>query len=130
MLRPPPSVWAARADLERALDALVENALHYSPSGSSVTIAAAPRRIDICDRGAGITDEERQVVFERFHRGSAGRSGPPGHGLGLAIAREFAHGWGGEISLEPRAGGGTTASLRFALLDGASSDQDGDFARA
>ncbi len=126
----PGSVWAARADLERALDALVENALHYSPSGSSVTIAATPGRIDICDRGAGITDEERQVVFERFHRGSAGGSGPPGHGLGLAIAREFAHGWGGEISLEPRAGGGTTASLRFALLDGASSDQHGDFPRA
>jgi signal transduction histidine kinase len=125
----PGTVWAACADLERALDAMVENALHYSPPGSTVAITAMPARIEICDRGAGVTEEERELVFKRFHRGSAGRSGPPGHGLGLAIAQEFARGWGGEISLTPRPGGGTTAGLTFDRLDAASHDQDGDFAR-
>jgi two-component system sensor histidine kinase MprB len=123
-------VWAARADLERALDALIENALHYSRPGSAVMIVSGPDRIDVCDRGEGIADDERELVFERFHRGSAGRSGPPGHGLGLAVAREFAREWGGEVSLEPRAGGGTRASLSFKRSTGAVHRPGADFACA
>ena len=38
----PGAVWAARADLERALDALIENALGYSPAGQTVTIVSRP----------------------------------------------------------------------------------------
>jgi signal transduction histidine kinase len=95
----PGRAWAARADLERALDALIENALAYAPAGSTVTIATAPLRIDVRDRGPGVEEDERELVFERFHRGRTGRAGAPGHGLGLPIAREFARAWGGEISL-------------------------------
>ena len=119
----PGAVWAARADLERALDALIENALRYSPAGQTVTIAAGPRRIEVRDRGPGVTADERELVFERFHRGRAG-SRPPGSGLGLAIARELAREWGGEVTLERREGGGTVAILD--LLDDASSLDRGD----
>jgi signal transduction histidine kinase len=109
-------VWASCADLERALDALVENALHYSPPGSPVTIVAAGRRIEIRDRGAGIAADELELVFERFHRGRAGRAGPDGHGLGLAIARELAREWGATVSLQARSGGGTVAIIAFEQL--------------
>ena len=105
----PGTVWAARADLERALDALVENALRYSPPGSAVTIAAAAGRIEVRDRGPGVAEEERELVFERFHRGTRRPAGPPGHGLGLAIARELAREWGGEVTIEAASGGGTAA---------------------
>ncbi len=128
--RDPGSVWAAHEDVECALDVLIDNALRYSPSGSTVTIASAPGRIDIHDRGAGITEEDRAFVFDRFHRGSAGKVGPSGHGLGLAIAQEFARTWGGEISLNPRPGGGAMASLTFDRPDRAGRNQDDDFARA
>jgi signal transduction histidine kinase len=124
------SVWAAPADLERALDALIENALHYSRPGSTVMIVSGLDRIEVCDRGVGIAEQERELVFERFHRGSAGRSGPAGHGLGLAIAREFAREWGGEVTLEQRAGGGTKASLSFERSAGPGHEHDADFARA
>lgn len=103
------SVWASRADLERALDALVENALRYSPGGATVTVATAPAVLEVRDRGPGVAPEERELVFERFRRGSAGMSGPAGHGLGLPIARELVREWGGEVTLEARAGGGTIA---------------------
>jgi signal transduction histidine kinase len=53
--------------------------------------------------------DEREVVFERFHRGRAGRTGPPGNGLGLAIARELAREWHGDVRLEDRDGGGAVA---------------------
>ena len=97
---------APRHDLDRPLDALVENALRYSPAGSGVTIAIRPGRLEILDRGPGLEPGEEDAVFDRFSRGSAGRSGPSGTGLGLAIARELTRQWGGEVTLARRAGGG------------------------
>jgi len=111
---PAGSAWASRADLERALDALVENALRYSPSHAAVTIATGPGRIEVHDRGPGIEADERELVFERFHRGRAGVSGPAGHGLGLPIARELAREWGGDVTLQRRPGGGTIAVVTVA----------------
>ena len=108
------SVWAAPADAERALDALVENALHYSPVGSAVELASARGRIEVRDRGPGLAEDEREAVFERFHRGRAGVAGQPGRGLGLPIARELARDWGGDVTLENREGGGAVATLTLA----------------
>jgi two-component system, OmpR family, sensor kinase len=103
--------FAARADIERALDALVENALRYSRRGSKVSVVSGPGRIEVRDRGPGIEPDEVELVFERFHRGRAGRSGPPGSGLGLPIARELVRAWDGEVLLARRDGGGAVATL-------------------
>jgi two-component system, OmpR family, sensor kinase len=110
-------VWAARADAERALDALIENALAYSPAGSTVELSSAPGRVEVRDRGPGLAEDEGEKVFERFHRGRAGLGGPPGSGLGLAIARELARGWGGEVTLENRGGGGAVATLALPAVE-------------
>ncbi|HSC21522.1 MAG TPA: ATP-binding protein, partial [Solirubrobacterales bacterium] len=87
--------WCAAPDLERALDSLIENALTYSPAGTSVLLEAAPGRIAVLDQGPGLASGEEEAVFERFSRGSAGRQGAKGTGLGLAIARELTRQWGG-----------------------------------
>ena len=63
------------------------------------------------DRGPGLADADGESIFERFHRGSAGRGGPSGSGLGLAIARELAREWGGEVTLRNRDGGGAVATI-------------------
>lgn len=128
------TVWAAGPDLERALDALLENALRYSRAGTTVTIVSEPGRIEVRDRGSGVTEEERELVFERFHRGHAARSGPPGDGLGLPIARELTRAWGGDVTISPRAGGGAIAALSIATVPAAegdrpASDDRTDFAR-
>lgn len=111
------TAWCARADVDRALDVLIENALRYSGGGSRVTVAAASGRIEVRDRGPGIAAGEEDAIFERFHRGAAGRHSPPGSGLGLAIARELAREWGGEVTLSNRDGGGAIAALSLPSLN-------------
>ena len=105
------SAWCARPDLDRSLDALVENALRYSPAETTVTIAAAPGRVEVLDEGPGLAPGEEEAVFERFSRGSAGRGGPSGTGLGLPIARELTRQWGGDVSLANRDRGGLRAVI-------------------
>jgi two-component system, OmpR family, sensor kinase len=111
------SAWCARADLDRALDVLIENALRYSPAGGEVTIAGGDRRIEVRDRGPGLAPGEDELVFERFHRGQAGKRVPAGSGLGLAIARTLARAWHGDASLANRPGGGAVAVLEFPAAD-------------
>lgn len=103
--------WIAEPDLARAIDALLENALRYSPSGSTVALASHAGRIEIDDEGPGLAAGEEEAVFERFSRGSAGRRGPAGTGLGLPIARELTRQWGGEVSLANRPEGGLRATI-------------------
>jgi signal transduction histidine kinase len=109
----PSHAWCATHDLDRSIDALLENALRYSPPGSVVRIEVGPGGIDILDRGPGLEPSEKEAVFERFRRGSAGRRGPGGTGLGLPIARELTRQWGGDVTLAAREGGGTRASIRL-----------------
>ncbi len=107
------AAWSARADVERALDTLVENALAYSNDGGTVTIAAAPGRLCVMDRGPGFATGEEEQVFQRFHRGSAGRGGARGSGLGLPIARALMERWGGGAYVQNRPGGGAMAVLEL-----------------
>lgn len=111
-------VWCARADLDRALDAVVENAIFYGAGGSSVTIRADGTAIDVLDEGAGIAAGEEERVFERFRRGRAGSDGIPGTGLGLAIARELMRCWDGDAELANREPGGARATLRLPAFTG------------
>jgi signal transduction histidine kinase len=64
--------------------------------------------LSVADRGPGVPAAEREVIFERFSRGSAAADG--GVGPGLAIGRELAHRMEGELSVE-----GTTRGTRFTL---------------
>jgi two-component system, OmpR family, sensor kinase len=118
------SVWCTVADLDRALDALIENAIRYSPPGSEVTIATSPGRIEIIDEGPGLEPGEEDEVFERFHRGRAGRMGPSGTGLGLAIARELVEQWGATVTLANADERGTRAVVEWARHRALAGDGD------
>jgi signal transduction histidine kinase len=109
------TAWAAREDLERALDTLLDNALRYSPAGTTVTVRAQHNSIEVRDQGPGLSADEPEVIFERFRRGRAGRSGPPGSGLGLAIARELTREWGGEVTIANRDPAGAVATITMPL---------------
>ncbi len=98
------AVRCTRADLDRILDVLLENALAYGPDGGSLRVAADGTRLEVRDDGPGPTAGEEEAVFARFHRGTSGRDGPRGTGLGLAIARELARALGCHRDARPRIG--------------------------
>jgi signal transduction histidine kinase len=113
----PAPVFGAAPDLERVVDALIENAIVYSGRGR-VTVAVDGRDIVVLDEGPGLAAGEEEAVFERFHRGQAGRSGARGTGLGLSIARQLAERWGGGLTLANREDGrGARAVLRLGAGD-------------
>ncbi len=95
---------------DEVLGNLVSNALRHTPEGGSVVLSVGPTEhgasFTVTDSGPGIPDEERDLVFRKYYRGS---TEAPGTGLGLAIARETVLLHGGRITLlEEPAGGGAS----------------------
>ncbi|WP_062210121.1 extracellular solute-binding protein [Aureimonas sp. AU12] len=108
---------ADRVVLREMLRNLVDNALRYSDGPVDLDVATTPGglvEIRVGDRGPGISDAERPLVFERFRRGAAS-AGIAGSGLGLPIVARVVAAQGGTIALEDRPGGGLTVRLRLPL---------------
>ncbi|MDB5809517.1 MAG: signal transduction histidine kinase [Betaproteobacteria bacterium] len=102
--------------LREMLGNLLDNAILYAQAGCRVTVRvavdAACVRLSVEDNGPGIPPDERERVFERFHRVLG--SGAEGCGLGLAIVREIAEGHGAEVKLTAGANGaGTLVTVTF-----------------
>jgi signal transduction histidine kinase len=115
MRGPGEPVWALGdpGSIARILRILLDNAVRVSPEGGEVTVQlrAAPRPgLIVSDQGPGVDPQERDLIFERFHRGRA-TAGDAGFGLGLAIGRELAERMGGSLSLEPPSEGGAVFTL-------------------
>jgi signal transduction histidine kinase len=107
LVEPPPGpCWAAGdpGAVARVVRILIDNALRYSPPGEPVRVVPAyhgeQATVEVCDHGPGVRDEDRELIFERFHRGTS-PSGSGGFGLGLAIGRELAGRMGGSLKLLP-----------------------------
>ncbi len=92
--------------LERAIVNLVGNAETHGGGCVAVTVSREGQdvRITVDDRGPGVPDDRRMIVFDRFARGGTAPSG--GVGLGLAIVRRHVAAHGGTVHVEDRPGGG------------------------
>jgi two-component system sensor histidine kinase KdpD len=74
--------------------------------------------IDVADRGPGIPDGEKALIFERFHQIKGGtRLSAGGVGLGLAICRDIVASHGGALWPEDRPGGGSVFTLALRAAD-------------
>jgi two-component system sensor histidine kinase KdpD len=97
--------------VEVAVSCLIENALRYAPDDGDIVVTSAVLdgecRISVIDHGPGIPPAQRKHVFAEFVRGEGVRDAT-GAGIGLTIARAFAKGHGGELTIEDTPGGGAT----------------------
>ncbi|MBV9338651.1 MAG: sensor histidine kinase, partial [Solirubrobacterales bacterium] len=110
-------VWACGdpGGIARIARILLDNAVRVSPQGGEITVAlrnGEHASLTVSDEGPGVPEEERDLIFERFHRGRA-TGGSAGFGLGLAIGRELADRMGGELVLERSELPGATFILRL-----------------
>lgn len=100
-----------RDAVEQIVLNLFDNACKYAADGGEVLLAVqktdSGARLIVADRGPGVPAEQRERIFEKFHRVDERLTAEKGGaGLGLSIARQLARGLGGDLVCRPREGGG------------------------
>lgn len=88
-------IHANAGQVQQILTALIDNARKYSPTASTVTVSAQQESaetvaITVADQGIGISDADKEKIFDRFYRADQSRSKQvAGYGIGLAIVRQL-----------------------------------------
>lgn len=110
----PAIVRADGRELEKMLDAVLENALEHAPGDGPVKVDLAATDtqavIRVTDTGPGLPPDGAEAAFARHHS-----TRPGGTGIGLAMARQIAEEHGGGMVLERAATGGACAVIRLPL---------------
>ncbi len=105
-----PHVLADRAQIERVINNLVNNAMRHTERGGRIKINAARRdshvAVSVADTGQGIPPEHLPHIFDKFVQVPGAPAG--GAGLGLAISKSIVEAHGGQISVQSEVGHGTT----------------------
>jgi heavy metal sensor kinase len=120
------SLSADRNFLRMAVINLLDNAVKYSPAGTTIHLRVFDGSVSssntefvelaIEDEGSGISEDKAGRVFDRFYRVDEGRTRDAGGaGLGLAIAKWAVEAHGGTISLQPRLPNGSVFSIRLPI---------------
>jgi len=119
-----PNVFADPKRVEQVITNLVDNAIKYCPTGSTVTVRWTLDRdeqgeavfLRVIDNGPGIAEKYLDRLFERFYRLDKGRSRESGGtGLGLSIVKHVMQRHDGSVTVESTLGKGTTFICRFPL---------------
>ena len=103
------------AAVTQILGTLIDNAIKYSPPGSTVVIRLDGQTLSVVDQGIGIAKQDQAKIFNRFYRSDEARTRghSSGYGLGLAIAKAVADKNGYQLSVKSETGQGSTFSLHF-----------------
>ena len=106
--------------ISQVLSILLHNALSYTPEGGLIELSLLYHKerktyfeITVSDTGIGISDEEKQHIFDRFYRAEKSRSAKGHFGLGLAIAYEIVTGHHGKISVHDNPPGGSVFTVKL-----------------
>ena len=116
-----PEVLVERRRIEQVVINLVHNAIKFTPSGGTITIAAKVDgewiAVEVRDTGAGIAASEAARLFERFYKSDKARRSV-GTGLGLAIAKHIVQAHLGEISVRSQPGKGAVFTFTLPVAMG------------
>ena len=117
------TVLSSRDEIHQIIYNLTDNAVKYSPSGSTVQVSlfreAGQVVLTVEDNGAGIPEEDLPRLFERFYRVDKARSrAAGGTGLGLAIVSDTVERRGGTVTAANRPSGGAVFTVRWPWREG------------
>ena len=117
------TVLSSRDEIHQIIYNLTDNAVKYSPSGSTVQVSlfreAGQVVLTVEDNGAGIPEEDLHRLFERFYRVDKARSrAAGGTGLGLAIVSDTVERRGGTVTAANRPSGGAVFTVRWPWREG------------
>lgn len=105
--------------IQQVLINLLDNAAAYTPSGTAITIAATLESEDLLisveDEGMGLPQEDLELIFDRFYRGSTSLRNASGVGIGLTLARGFVEAHSGRIWAVNRRKGGLRVTFSLPL---------------
>jgi signal transduction histidine kinase len=102
--------------IKRAIRNLAENAIRHAPEATVVEFVVEEKgTVKVQDRGPGISNEERELIFQRFWRRNRNQQGSSG--LGLSIVQRIAELHGATIEVQNRETGGAQFSLAFSRAD-------------
>lgn len=124
----PPAQARIRGDRDailQVLENLLSNALKFTPPGKSVAVRVALEggvaRVEVRDQGPGISEEDRQRLFEKYITLSARPTGnETSNGLGLSIAKSLVDAMKGAIRCESKSGEGALFVVEFPMMAGVS----------
>ena len=116
--RLPPAVMDATW-IQKVLRHLLENAAKYSSDGSPIFISSEVKNdrliTSVADRGSGIDDLERSMIFDKFYRGQSQRYRVQGTGMGLAIVKAIVEAHSGRMEVTSQLGHGSVFSFGLPL---------------
>lgn len=106
-----------RQRIEQAIIILLDNALSYTPSGQNISLNIYRSHkkycIQVIDTGIGISDSDKEKIFDKFYQVDSSRKHKEHFGLGLSIAKEICHTHGGKILVSDTKGGGSTFTIKL-----------------
>ena len=110
--------------LRQVFGNILSNAVRYSPQAALVDVSIAREKDEIAvliqDRGVGVPEHERQLVFQRCYRGS-NTAGVPGSGVGLYVVKTLIDLHEGNVAVHGREGGGSRFEVRLPSVGGVAS---------
>lgn len=107
--------------IQKVLRHLLENAAKYSAADGPIFVSAEVQGsrlvTSVADRGPGIEDLEKTMIFDKFYRGSSQRYRVQGTGMGLAIVKAIIDAHGGQVDVTSQLGVGSVFSFQLPIFE-------------
>jgi len=98
--------------IDQVVDNLLSNAIKYSPEQRAITIVVEADNqqcsVTVTDQGIGMSDEQKDRIYDKFYRADTSDTAVPGLGLGMSIVKQIIADHDGTISIESTPGEGTS----------------------
>jgi signal transduction histidine kinase len=115
------AVLGQATSLRRSIVALVDNAIAHSPVGGQVLVTASTIKrmvqLEVRDDGNGIRGIDANRIFDRFVHSVSEDGSRPGFGIGLALVRDVANRYGGQVEVAETSTQGTTIRMSLPRAD-------------